>query len=82
MTGSLLGIVQHMPVIKSTATSTASFLLLAGCFCGENKIDCVHFDKYMVTSGILVLLPGMPVSPFFDRTTAFEFVLTTQNIHN
>ena len=32
--GSLLSVVQRQPLVRFTAASTASFLMLAGCFSG------------------------------------------------
>lgn len=33
--GSLLAVLNHMPLVRYTASSTASFVLLMGCFSGE-----------------------------------------------
>lgn len=33
--GSVLAVLQQQPVARFTAASTASFLMLAGCFAGE-----------------------------------------------
>ena len=40
--GSLLSVVQQQPLARFTAASTASFLMLAGCFSGGRPQRLLH----------------------------------------